>query len=77
MRADVWIARDDAALAIAGVLFALSHIVFLILIVLWFALKKPTSLALFRARMAAALRGQKLPNRLPPRPAVKSAAREI
>ena len=60
MRADVWIARDDAALAIAGVLFALSHIVFLILIVLWFALKKPTSLALFRARMAAALRGQKV-----------------
>ncbi len=65
MRADVWIARDDTALAVAGVLFAASHIIFLVLIVLWFALKKPTSLALFRLRLGAALRGQPLPKQLP------------
>ena len=66
MRADIWIARDDTALAIAGVLFAVSHIAFLILIVLWFALRKPTSFALFRLRLTAAIKGQPIPDRLPP-----------
>ncbi len=65
MRAYVWIARDDTALAIAGVLFALSHIAFLVLIVLWFALRKPTSFALFRLRLMAAVKGRPLPERLP------------
>ncbi len=66
MRADVWIARDDEALAIAGVLLALSHLMFLVLIVSWFALHKPTSWALYKYRLRAVLRRQPIPDRLPP-----------
>ena len=45
---------------------ALSHIVFLVLIVLWFAMKKPTSIKLFRLRLRAAWNHKPLPDRVPP-----------
>ena len=66
MRADIWIARDDQALAIAGVLLALSHLAFLVLIVSWFALRKPTSWGLYKYRLRAVLRREPIPDRLPP-----------
>ncbi len=52
-------------LEVVGLLLAASHVAFLVLIVLWFGLRKPGSLALFRARLRAALRGQPLPEQTP------------
>ena len=48
-------------LELVGLLLAASHVAFLILIVLWYGLRKPGSLSLFRARFWAALRGRPLP----------------
>ena len=62
---DVWVARDDVILAVAGLLMAGSHVAFAVLIVLWFALRKPTSWALFKLRLRAAWKRQPLPERLP------------
>lgn len=55
-------------LEVAGLLLATSHVVFLVLIVLWFAMKKPTSVKLFRLRLHAARHGLPLPQRVPPSP---------
>ncbi len=66
MQIDTWPKANDHAIELAGLVIASSHVVFLVLMVLWFVLKKPTSVKLFRLRLRAALRGQPLPKRLPP-----------
>ncbi len=48
-----------------GLFMVLTHIAFVILLVAWFTLKRPTSLALFRLRLRAAIRRQPIPDRLP------------
>ena len=58
---DSWPKSADRVLELAGLLLAASHVIFLILFVLWYGLRKPGSLALFRARLWAAVRGRPLP----------------
>lgn len=55
-------------LEVAGLLIAASHIVFLVLLVLWFGVHRPGTWALFKARLHAAVRGLPMPNRLPGAP---------
>ncbi len=62
---DSWPKAADRMLEIAGLLLAASHVVFLVLIVLWFALRKPGSLRLFGARLRAASRGRPMPLEVP------------
>ena len=52
-------------LEVAGLLIAGSHVVFLVLLVMWFGVRRPGSWALFVARLKAAARGQKLPEAMP------------
>ncbi|RRA48798.1 hypothetical protein D1Y84_11395 [Acidipila sp. EB88] len=69
MQVDTWPKSADHLVEVAGLLMASAHIVFLILIVLWFTVRKPTSFRLFRLRVAALLHGRPLPERLPVPPA--------
>jgi hypothetical protein len=68
MHVDSWPESAERALRIAGLLFAASHVAFLVLLVVWFSLHKPTSMALFRFRLAAVLQGKPMPHHLPPPP---------
>ena len=73
---DTWPASADHLVEVAGLVMALSHIVALALIVLWFAMKKPTSLKLFRLRLRAAWNHKPLPERAsPPGMGAKGAPR--
>ena len=66
MQVDTWPKSADHLVEVAGLLIVITHLIFLALFVLWFALHRPTSAALFRLRLGAALRGRPLPQRLPP-----------
>ena len=62
---DTWPKSADRMLEIAGLVLCASHVVFLALFVMWYGLRKPTTLKLFKARMKAALRGQPMPEEVP------------
>ncbi len=55
MQVDTWPKSADHLVEVAGLLMAVSHIVFLVLFVLWFGLNRPTSLKVFRLRMRTAI----------------------
>ena len=50
-------------LEVVGSVILATHIIALILLVLWFGLHKPSSLGEFWARLQAGMRGQPLPQR--------------
>ncbi len=66
MQVDTWPKSADHLVEVTGLLIVITHLIFLVLFVLWFALRRPTSVALFRLRLAAALQGKPMPRRLPP-----------
>jgi hypothetical protein len=55
MQVDTWPKSADHLVEVAGLLMAVSHVIFLVLFVLWFGLNRPTSFKVFRMRMRAAL----------------------
>ena len=62
---DTWPKSADRMLEVAGLLIAASHVVFLVLLVLWFGVNRPGTWKLFKARLGAAMRGRPMPERLP------------
>ena len=66
MQIDTWPKSADHLVEVAGLVIMITHLIFLVLLVLWFSLNRPTSIALFRVRLAAVLRGRPMPHRLPP-----------
>ena len=61
---DTWPKSADRMLEVVGSVILVTHIIALFLLVLWFGLGKPSTLAEFRTRLKAAMRGQPLPERV-------------
>ena len=60
---DTWPKSADRMLEVVGSFILATHIIALILLVLWFGLGKPSSMSEFWERFKAGVRGQPLPQR--------------
>ena len=61
---DTWPKSADRMLEVVGSVILATHIIALILLVWWFGVGKPSTVAEFWSRTKAALRGQPLPQKV-------------